>query len=287
MIGGFILFGVMLHIFSIKILLQERGINMNKYTDNEIEKMWDELADVPFNEDSEGKLILSVDWKDFTKGTDRDEIWHFFDENHSKGVAWLLYEYTSDNLTKDEGVVELWDKIEEILVDEGVRYDFGDMSGNRDALIDFYTDFCGQEIPTEFKYDGTPEDFINKFCECAENYNVDEEVEVWIDHRGKGGCPSAVCDLLTDCEEAKSTLMRIARRFKNALIGEEVVKDSYKLLGIVGTVKELKKILEELPEDVPISAAGGDCYVIIKNNDDGTCEYVVLDEKDYSEEWNL
>ncbi len=31
---------------------------MKKYTDKELEKMWDELTDIPFDEDLDGKLIL-------------------------------------------------------------------------------------------------------------------------------------------------------------------------------------------------------------------------------------
>ena len=61
--------------------------------DKEIEKLWDELEDVPFYEDKEGYMRLGVDWQDFAKGTDREEIWYWFDEHYSKGVAWLMNEY--------------------------------------------------------------------------------------------------------------------------------------------------------------------------------------------------
>lgn len=57
-----------------------------------IQKKWDELEDVPFNE-QEYKPVLSEDWFIFDKGTEREDIWHWFDEYHSKGVFWLLYEY--------------------------------------------------------------------------------------------------------------------------------------------------------------------------------------------------
>lgn len=58
------------------------------------------LEDVPFNEDADGRLVLANDYRFmvgsreiamFPKGTDREEIWHWFDENHPKGVAYLLY----------------------------------------------------------------------------------------------------------------------------------------------------------------------------------------------------
>lgn len=61
--------------------------------DKQMEQLWLELENVPFDEDEDGRLCLAEEWHDFPAGTDRDEIWHWFDENHSKGVAWLLYEF--------------------------------------------------------------------------------------------------------------------------------------------------------------------------------------------------
>ena len=61
--------------------------------DREIEKLWDELEDVPMYEDENCELCLDVDWQGWSKGTDVETIWHWFDENHSKGVGWLMNEY--------------------------------------------------------------------------------------------------------------------------------------------------------------------------------------------------
>ena len=60
-------------------------------TDSEIEKVWEEFTDVPIDESE----CLDIDWHGWNKGTHREEIWHWFDEHHSKGVAWLMYEYES------------------------------------------------------------------------------------------------------------------------------------------------------------------------------------------------
>jgi hypothetical protein len=65
-------------------------------TDKELEKLWDELTNIPFDEDEDGELVLAEDWNGFEKGADRESIWHWFDERHSKGVAWLIYEYESE-----------------------------------------------------------------------------------------------------------------------------------------------------------------------------------------------
>lgn len=65
-----------------------------------IEGFWKNLADVSFHEDKEGKLVLEKDYRlvidtrevaSFPAGTDREEIWHWFDERHPNGVVYLLY----------------------------------------------------------------------------------------------------------------------------------------------------------------------------------------------------
>ena len=55
------------------------------------------------------------------------------------------------------------------------------------------------------------------FVEAAENYDVDEEVELYVDMRGKNGVPDTVRELLDDCQEAKDTLMKIVRRLHEAV----------------------------------------------------------------------
>ena len=62
-------------------------------SDRKIEKLWEELEDVPVYEHKNFALCLDVDWQEWPKGTDIEDIWRWFDEHHSKGVAWLMYEY--------------------------------------------------------------------------------------------------------------------------------------------------------------------------------------------------
>ena len=59
-----------------------------KYNDTELENLWKSLEDIPMNENEQ----LEEDWFIFPKGTDKEEIWHWFDEQYSKGVYYLLYE---------------------------------------------------------------------------------------------------------------------------------------------------------------------------------------------------
>ena len=64
------------------------------YEDKDIEKLWEELEDVPFDEDNtsgdSNSLVLVNDWRRWSKGTRRDDIWHWFDVNYSKGLVKLL-----------------------------------------------------------------------------------------------------------------------------------------------------------------------------------------------------
>ena len=61
---------------------------MKRYGDAELEQLWDELEDIPMDPETEQ---LEAPFLDFGVGTDREDIWHWFDERHSKGVVYLLY----------------------------------------------------------------------------------------------------------------------------------------------------------------------------------------------------
>jgi len=62
------------------------------YTDKQVESLWEELENITF-EDRDGELYLLSSWHKFEAGTSREDIWYWFDSNHSKGVGWLLNEY--------------------------------------------------------------------------------------------------------------------------------------------------------------------------------------------------
>jgi len=52
-------------------------------TIQELEKMWEEFADIPINREDE----IELDFYCWEKGTDRFEIWHWFDEKLPYGIA--------------------------------------------------------------------------------------------------------------------------------------------------------------------------------------------------------
>ena len=53
--------------------------------DKALEQLWDSFGKVPVNDDDR----IDEDFLVWEKGTDRFDIWHWFDEEHSKGVAVL------------------------------------------------------------------------------------------------------------------------------------------------------------------------------------------------------
>lgn len=58
--------------------------------DEQLEALWDEFGNVPYNEETE---TIEEDFLIFRAGAHRYDIWRWFDERHSKGVAYLLYKY--------------------------------------------------------------------------------------------------------------------------------------------------------------------------------------------------
>ena len=114
-------------------------------------------------------------------------------------------------------IQEKWEEIYDVLDDMNVRYDTNYCGSETEAIIEFWTNTAGQDIPTEFDYDGSPEDFVKQFTEMAKMYDVDEEVEVYVDMRGRNGVPNTVRELLDDCQEAKDTLMKIADELQKTI----------------------------------------------------------------------
>ena len=51
---------------------------------NKARQLWDELADVPIDPETE---CIESDWKQFPAGTHREEIWHWFEDTFDVSVA--------------------------------------------------------------------------------------------------------------------------------------------------------------------------------------------------------
>lgn len=70
--------------------------NQRGTRDAALVEIWQQLTDVPMDPETE---CLEVPFYDWPAGTHREEIWHWFDERHSKGVAYLLCGGGSQNST--------------------------------------------------------------------------------------------------------------------------------------------------------------------------------------------
>lgn len=58
-------------------------------------------------------------------------------------------------------------------------------------------------------FDGTYEGFTNAVEKRVLNFDIDEEVEIWIQSRGKGGCPNSIMDLVHDAEWKQKALEKL------------------------------------------------------------------------------
>ena len=64
---------------------------MTTYTYEHLELLLEEFSYVAFDETDDGYLVLANDWYIVYAGTDREEIWHWFDKHHSNGVYSLMF----------------------------------------------------------------------------------------------------------------------------------------------------------------------------------------------------
>ena len=80
-------------------------------------------------------------------------------------------------------------------------------------------------------YDGTDEDFIQKFETVVEYFDPDEEAEVYIDMRGKNGVPDSIRDILDDqvwkLNTLKTTLKELNEEFEEYEEPEEEDEEEY------------------------------------------------------------
>ncbi len=63
-----------------------------------LEELWSDFGDVPMDPDTEK---IEADFMHFPHGTDRETIWHWFDERYSAGVTSLLYGYDGVDRTAE------------------------------------------------------------------------------------------------------------------------------------------------------------------------------------------
>ena len=75
-----------------------------RFRDEGLERAWYALGDVPVDPETE-KIEDAFMW--WPAGTDREDIWRWFDERHSKGVAYLLYGGAENYVQETKRLYEL------------------------------------------------------------------------------------------------------------------------------------------------------------------------------------
>lgn len=63
-------------------------------------------------------------------------------------------------------------------------------------------------------FDGTADGFAESVRLLYEAFDVDEEVEVWVEGRGKNGVPSSIRTLVEDAEWKESELLKLAEKLE-------------------------------------------------------------------------
>jgi hypothetical protein len=79
----------------------------------------------------------------------------------------------------------------------------------------------GEDWYVAVRFDGNDEDFIDQFDRIYQNFDVDEEFEVFIDMRGKNGVPTSSRELFEDQEWKLKTLRTTLRELKGEDEDEE------------------------------------------------------------------
>lgn len=77
------------------------------WNDEDLEELWAEFGDVPMNPETE---CIELDWLHFPAGTNREEIWHWFEDTFDCRVADLMYGVRESRRTEapfDEASIQI------------------------------------------------------------------------------------------------------------------------------------------------------------------------------------
>lgn len=121
--------------------------------------------------------------------------------------------------------MKLNNKVIEIVENNGFSICKIEKQGN-----DFYIDInqgtpLGEDWWVTIWFDGTDEGFIKAVREIYNNFDVDEEAEIWIENRGKNGIPNSIKALIRDAEWKESMLDELADELEELELEEDEKED--------------------------------------------------------------
>lgn len=96
-------------------------------------------------------------------------------------------------------------KYEDIL--ESLGWRVCDYTGDGRVEIENYSP-AGEDLIVCVEVENFPESVY----EYARDFDVDEHAEMWVEHRGEGGCPSSVREIIDDADAIKEMLEELADR---------------------------------------------------------------------------
>lgn len=80
---------------------------------------------------------------------------------------------------------------------------------------------AGEDWCPTIWFDGTNDGFVESVRELYEDFDVDEETEMWIEGRGKNGIPSSIRVLVEDAEWKENTLGELAEELEKLDLEDE------------------------------------------------------------------
>ena len=139
------------------------------------------MEDVPFYE-KDSEQYIEENYLDFEKGTSKEDIWHWFDERHSQGIHFLLYEYGGKEAEKiyytkiDERIPE--EKRDKDLFYYECRTCEEETTIEKKVTVDFSGTFItDKDILKDKEYIELKELFNNKDIEMEKLEDEEEEYE--------------------------------------------------------------------------------------------------------------
>jgi len=109
---------------------------------------------------------------------------------------------------------ELAKKVIEVLENADFRVCSNEeQDGEMVAELEWYSD-AGEDFIAVIWHKGNKQSFIDAFIEYANDFDADEHAEMWVEHRGEGGCPSSIRALIEDADGIKKHLEETANALR-------------------------------------------------------------------------
>ena len=122
--------------------------------------------------------------------------------------------------------MKLNEKIIEAIENNGFCYS-AVVEQDNGFYIELYQDTpAGEDWHVTIWFNGSNNEFINSFRKYVEDFDVDEEVEIWIESRGERGVPSSIRVLVDDAEwkeERLQTLLKDLEDIEYVNFNEELL----------------------------------------------------------------